>query len=592
MAGGALRHAGRADRPAPRAPRVPTAELARRLVERLRPHARELGSEREFEGLEDLIERGTGADRQLAEWRANRDMVALVRAIVEATAAPGARGRRRRLARPSGLAGRGARSAGRCSSHVHREPVSGLDPAELLDVGRPCDRTGAAPAPRSSARTRPGRSAPAGARARRRRSRTRAGCRAASRPARPARPPPPRRRSARPTRPSSTNEYSSSCSCMCMGAASARGGISCSISANRPPVARRGGCSGCRGGESPRDRRRLGRPSPSVPPALIRARSTAISELRTANLNALACRHKYALPHEGGGPKAAALAAASLSADVRQPLRSRYNARASVDLPPDNPRRPRLCFVPDRGRGRRRRRRSSTRSSRSTSTCTSRATWACRSSTSSRRTTTPTTCPATAGSRARPARRSTSTATRGPGYDHEPFDDGWELALGSRARPRHAHARPPARAHRVRADRHRARRRAVGGADRRHAVRGRHRAARPGGRQGGGRARRSSARCTTSCCRSPTASRCGPATSAARCAAGPGMDMKVSSTIGFERRHNELLQRGRRGPLRRARDRGAAAAAAELPGRRRHQPRPADCARQSSRIRSRRARSS
>ena len=72
----------------PASTRVPTAELARRLVERLRPHARELGSEREFEVLDDLIEHGSGADRQLAEWRANRDMVALVRAIVEATAAP------------------------------------------------------------------------------------------------------------------------------------------------------------------------------------------------------------------------------------------------------------------------------------------------------------------------------------------------------------------------------------------------------------------------------------------------------------------------------------------------------------------------
>ena len=44
-----------------------------------------------------------------------------------------------------------------------------------------------------------------------------------------------------------------------------------------------------------------------------------------------------------------------------------------------------------------------------------------------------------------------------PDYDHEPFDDGWELELGARARARAAHARPPARAHRVRADRHRAR---------------------------------------------------------------------------------------------------------------------------------------
>jgi carboxylate-amine ligase len=71
----------------PSADRVPAAELARRLVARLRPHAQELGSESELEGIIDLTERGTGADRQLAEWRANRDMVALVRAIVEATAA-------------------------------------------------------------------------------------------------------------------------------------------------------------------------------------------------------------------------------------------------------------------------------------------------------------------------------------------------------------------------------------------------------------------------------------------------------------------------------------------------------------------------
>ena len=72
----------------PSANRVPTAELARRLVARLRPHAQELGSESELEGILDLAERGTGADRQLAEWRAQRDMVALVRAIVAATAAP------------------------------------------------------------------------------------------------------------------------------------------------------------------------------------------------------------------------------------------------------------------------------------------------------------------------------------------------------------------------------------------------------------------------------------------------------------------------------------------------------------------------
>ena len=43
------------------------------------------------------------------------------------------------------------------------------------------------------------------------------------------------------------------------------------------------------------------------------------------------------------------------------------------------------------------------------------------------------------------------------------------------------------------------------------------------------------------CSRSPARSSSGPATSAARCAAGPGMDLKVSSTIGFERAHNATL---------------------------------------------------
>jgi carboxylate-amine ligase len=70
----------------PQSSRIAAVDLAKRLVERLRPHARELNSEREFEGIDDLIERGTGAQRQLAVWRANRDMPTLVRKIVEATA--------------------------------------------------------------------------------------------------------------------------------------------------------------------------------------------------------------------------------------------------------------------------------------------------------------------------------------------------------------------------------------------------------------------------------------------------------------------------------------------------------------------------
>jgi glutamate---cysteine ligase / carboxylate-amine ligase len=71
----------------PQKSRVGAAELAQRLVERLRPHARELGSERELEIVLELVEGGTGADRQLAEWRATRDLRALVQKLVEATAA-------------------------------------------------------------------------------------------------------------------------------------------------------------------------------------------------------------------------------------------------------------------------------------------------------------------------------------------------------------------------------------------------------------------------------------------------------------------------------------------------------------------------
>ena len=41
-----------------------------------------------------------------------------------------------------------------------------------------------------------------------------------------------------------------------------------------------------------------------------------------------------------------------------------------------------------------------------------------------------------------------------PDYEHEPFDDGWELELGSLHGARPAHARAPARAHRLPADRH------------------------------------------------------------------------------------------------------------------------------------------
>lgn len=67
--------------------RVATKALGRRLLDRLREHAQELGSERELEGIEDLLARGNGASRQLLVWEANHDLREVVSEIVEATGA-------------------------------------------------------------------------------------------------------------------------------------------------------------------------------------------------------------------------------------------------------------------------------------------------------------------------------------------------------------------------------------------------------------------------------------------------------------------------------------------------------------------------
>jgi carboxylate-amine ligase len=70
----------------PQTTRCSGVSLARRLVDRLRAHADDLGCARELEGVEEMVERGTGAQRQLAVWRADRDLRLLVRKIAEATA--------------------------------------------------------------------------------------------------------------------------------------------------------------------------------------------------------------------------------------------------------------------------------------------------------------------------------------------------------------------------------------------------------------------------------------------------------------------------------------------------------------------------
>lgn len=65
--------------------RVPTRTLAKRLLDRVREHCRALGSDRELEGVEDLLERGNGAARQVVVYEANQDFKELMAEIVEAS---------------------------------------------------------------------------------------------------------------------------------------------------------------------------------------------------------------------------------------------------------------------------------------------------------------------------------------------------------------------------------------------------------------------------------------------------------------------------------------------------------------------------
>jgi glutamate---cysteine ligase / carboxylate-amine ligase len=65
--------------------RVPISQLARRTLRELEPHARELGSERELEGISEILARGNGADGQLRVWNANRDIVEVVKELSKMT---------------------------------------------------------------------------------------------------------------------------------------------------------------------------------------------------------------------------------------------------------------------------------------------------------------------------------------------------------------------------------------------------------------------------------------------------------------------------------------------------------------------------
>ena len=64
--------------------RVATKVLARRLLDRMREHAQDLGCESELEGIEDLLAHGNGADRQVVVYEANHDLREVVAEIVAA----------------------------------------------------------------------------------------------------------------------------------------------------------------------------------------------------------------------------------------------------------------------------------------------------------------------------------------------------------------------------------------------------------------------------------------------------------------------------------------------------------------------------
>ena len=72
----------------PTAERISARDLAVRLLERLAPHAEQLGSTAELEGIDDLLARGTGSQRQLLVYEANHDFIDVMREIVAATNAP------------------------------------------------------------------------------------------------------------------------------------------------------------------------------------------------------------------------------------------------------------------------------------------------------------------------------------------------------------------------------------------------------------------------------------------------------------------------------------------------------------------------
>jgi carboxylate-amine ligase len=66
--------------------RVTTKALTKRLLERLEPHAQQLGGADALDGIRDVLERGNGAARQIVVYEANTDLNEVMAEIIAATA--------------------------------------------------------------------------------------------------------------------------------------------------------------------------------------------------------------------------------------------------------------------------------------------------------------------------------------------------------------------------------------------------------------------------------------------------------------------------------------------------------------------------
>jgi carboxylate-amine ligase len=65
--------------------RLPVATMVRRTLKAVAADARELGTADELAGVQEILRRGNGADRQLQVFNANRDIVEVVREIADTT---------------------------------------------------------------------------------------------------------------------------------------------------------------------------------------------------------------------------------------------------------------------------------------------------------------------------------------------------------------------------------------------------------------------------------------------------------------------------------------------------------------------------